>query len=186
MAATVVINQWNGAGAGTKTAKTGGSVYHATDDVSYSSGATANPIPIPASSSNYSFWSSFRLEATVAPTTGINNLKVYTDGSNSSPTGVTWKGRPANVGANAGYRQATGTVGTSGDLLNTTNHTGITGATVDIFTYTSGSPLSLAGSIGAATGDFGDFFVYQIAVPSTVTGVSAITAENIFFAYDET
>lgn len=186
MAATVIINQYNGSGAGTKTAKTGGTVYHATDDVSYSSGATANPIPIPASSSNYSFWSSFRVEATVAPVTGINNLKFYTDGTNSSPTGVTWKGQAANVGANAGYRQATGTVGTSGDLLNTTNHTGITGATVDIFTFTSGSPKSLAGSIGAATGDLGDFFVYQIAVPSTVTGVSSIPSETFYFAWDET
>src|SRR5204863_5279546 len=103
MAGTVHINQWNGASPGTKTDKTGGTVYHATDDVSYSSGATANPIPIPASSSNYSFWSSFRLEATVAPVTAINNIKFYTDGTNSSPSGVTWKGQAANVGADAGY-----------------------------------------------------------------------------------
>jgi hypothetical protein len=186
MAGTWIINQWNGASPGTKTAKTSGTVRHATDDVSYSTGSEANPIPIPASAQNYSFWSSFRLESTVAPVTAFNNIVVYTDGTNSSPTGVTWRGQAANVGADAGYRQATGTVGTTGTLLNVTNHTGLTGAITDIFGWTSGSPKALAGSIGAATGDFGDFLVYQIKVPSTVSGVSEITGETIFWALDET
>jgi hypothetical protein len=184
MAATIKIYQWNGTTPGTSTDKTSSTIRVATDDVSYSTGSTANPIPIPASSSNYSFWCSLRLSCTVAPVTTVNNLKFYTDGANSSPTGVTWKGQAANVGAAAGYRQATGTTGTTGTLLNTTNHTGLTGAPADLFTYTSGSPLSLTGST-AGTGDFGDFLVFQIAVPSTVTGTASITQEVLSFAYDE-
>lgn len=184
MAATVILNQWNGASPGTKTAKTASSIRLATADVSYSTGSESNPIPIPASSSNYSFWMTLRLEVTVAPVTTVNNVKVYTDGTNSSPSGVTWKGQAANVGADGGYRVATGTVATTGTLLNATNHTGLTGATVDIFGWTSGSPKSLAGS-QAGTGDLADFVVIQIAVASTVTGTATIPTETTTFAYDE-
>src|SRR3954452_12926761 len=121
MAATVHINQYNGA-TPTATNKTGSTIRVATDDVSRSTGDTSNPIIVPGP--NYSFWLTLGLEATVAPVTSIDNLKFYTDGTNSRPSGVTWVSRASNVGAAAGYRQATGTVGTTGTLLNTTNHTG--------------------------------------------------------------
>jgi hypothetical protein len=189
MAATVLIRTAHGAGP-TLTDVTSVNDRHTTDDVYYAAGTT-NPIPIPSAGSNYSFWRHHRLDATVTPVTSISNLRWYTDGANSSPAGVTWLGQAANAGALAGYRQAGTiggeTVGTTGIILNTTNHTGLTGAPVDPFTFTSGAPKSLAGSIAnPSTGPFGDYFVTSIAVSSATNTTGAITAETISWVFDET
>jgi hypothetical protein len=185
VAATVIIQTAHGAGP-TLTDITSANERHTTDDT-YTAAGTGNPIPIPAAGSNYSMWRSRRLSASVTPTTAINNLKWYSDGTNSAPSGVTWLAQAANVGATAGYRVATGVTGTSGDVLNTTNHTGLTGAPVDPFTFTSGSPKSLAGSLSnPSTGAFGDYFVTQLVVASTVAVTGAISAEVFTWQWDET
>ena len=49
---------------------------------------------------------------------------------------------------------------------------------------TAGSPLSITGSIGVATGDFGDFFVFQIVVGSTASP-GATPQETFTWIYDE-
>lgn len=73
---------------------------------------TNNPIQIPASGSNYSFWVSTRLNVSAAPTGTLNNIRWYTTGSNASGTGINvWVGQ-----ANA-YVQATGTPGTTGAAM---------------------------------------------------------------------
>lgn len=187
MAATVTIRRWTGAsGAETKTDVTSINSRYMTSDT-HATGGTANPIPVPAASSNYSYWVSYRLSVDVTPTTELNNIKFYTDGTSSSPTGVTWLMQKANVGADDGYRQATGTEGTTGDLLNLTNHTGLTDVPVDPFGYDSGAPLTLSGSItNPDTGDVGDFVVVQLVVASTTTTTGAVTAETFSFVYDET
>lgn len=184
MAATVTIRRWTGASGGTESASRT-AIRSSSSDNDYTT-ETTNPIIIPVSGTNYGFWVSTRLNAGTSPTGTINNLRWNSDGTNSQGTGVTCVGQEANVGANAGYRQATGTVGTTGNVLNTTNHTGLTGAPVDVYGLTSGSPKSLAGSISnPTTGAFGSFFVYQIAVASTA-GAGTLTNETYTWRYDET
>ena len=112
----------------------------------HSTADTTNPIQIPAAGSNYSYWVSTRLTCSVTPSGTINNLRWYTDGANGFGTGVTCIGQEATS-----YVQATGTAGQTGTQLTTGNHAGLTGAPVDPFTFTSGSPKSLAGSLSNPT-----------------------------------
>jgi hypothetical protein len=92
-----------------------------------------------------------------------------------------------NVATATAYKQASGTTGTTGDVLNSSFYTSALSPSVatDAFAKTSGSPLSVAGSIGSTTGDFGDFVIYQVAVISTA-GPGVTTAETITWQYDET
>jgi hypothetical protein len=180
MAATVTIRRWTGTtGAPVKTDITGGNTRASSSDAP--TPGTADPVPIPAAGTNYSFWVSTRLSADSTPTGTINNLRWYSDGSNSLGTGITCVGNTADV-----YVQATGVQGTSGDELTTGNHVELAGAPVDVFTHSSGSPKSVTGSIdNPATGDFGDFFVYQMAVGTTAAAGTS-TQEDFTWQYDET
>ena len=180
MAATVTIRRWTGSSGGpTKTDITSANTRASTSDAA--SPGTSDPIPVPGAGTNYSYWVSTRLSVDVAPSGTINNLKWYTnDGVNSFGTGVTCKGQNSTS-----YVQATGTQGTTGTQLTTGNHAGLSGAPVDVFTFTSGSPKSLAGTITASTGDLGDFFVYQIEV-GTTAGPGTTPTETFVFKYDET
>lgn len=182
MPATVKIMRWTGAsGSPTKTDITGTTNRAATADDP--NPGTNNPIPVPTGSgTNYSFWVVTRLSATVAAAVSITNIKWYTDGTNSLGTGVS-----LNVSRSTDYVQATGTVGTSGNVLTSANYSSNLSPTaaVNAFQYTSSSPLSVNGSIGATTGDFGDFVIYQVAVVSTA-GPGITTAETITWQYDET
>jgi hypothetical protein len=184
MAATVIINRWTGASPGSQTDITSINTRARTDDV-HSTAGTTNPIPIPAAGTNRSYWVSTRLEATVAPSGTIDSLEWFSDGANGFGTGVTCAGADASTGADGGYRQATGTPGTSGTELTAGNHTGLDGAPADVFGFTTGSPKALGGSIVSTTGDFGDFFVYQINVGTTASP-GATPTETFTFRYDET
>jgi len=109
-----------------------------------------------------------------------------TDGANNFGTGVTCKGAKASTGVDAGYRQATGTPGTTGTQLTQANHTGLDEAPADVFTFTSASPKALVGSIAnPSTGQFGDHWVYQIEVGTTAVA-GATGSESWTFRYDET
>lgn len=185
MAANVQIKRFTGAAPGTGTNITGINTRANAEDA-HSTAGTSNPVRIPSSGTNYSYWVSTRLDATTAPTGTINNLRWFTDGTNNFGTGITCVGQTANAGADAGYRQATGTPGTTGTQLTTGNHTGLTGAPVNVFTFTSGSPKTLVGSISnPTTGVFGDFFIYQLEIISTASPGSS-AQETFTFRYDET
>lgn len=186
MAATVIVQRFTGSGAGSGTDITGINTRAQTDDTHTTAGTT-DPIPIVAATTKYSFWVSTRLNATVTPAGTINNLKWYSDGTNSLGTGVTMNVADASTGANAGYRQGVGTVGDTGTQLTTGNHTGLDNTPVAFETLTSGSPLVLGGSItNPSTGNFGDFVVYQIAVNGSTAGPGATAAETLTWVYDET
>ena len=174
MAATVVIKQWTGA---TPTETTITNLrYKTADDPSGTD--TTYPLVKPSSGTNYSYVATVIPYATVAPTGTINNLKFYTDGSNTYGTGVTLKGIPLAQGS---YGAAAGTQGTSGTLSSAVYTSG-----TDLFTYSSGSPLSLTGDLTSTTGD-GTFQVLQsqMALATTVTA-GTLTAETFTFRYDET
>lgn len=186
MAATIKIIRWTGAtGSVTKTAIDGTTNRAGTADDP--APGTSNPIPVPTSATqNYSYWVASRLSATVAPTTAIQNIKWYSDGTNSMGTGVS-----LNVATASVYRQATGTSGTSGNQLTSANYdtagawTYSVSAGDNAFAYTSTAALSVTGSVGAATGDFGEFVVYQVQVSSTA-GPGTTTAETLTWQFDET
>lgn len=185
MAATVTIRRWTGAsGSPTKTDITGINTRANAEDA-HSTAGTTNPIQVPSSGTNYSYWVATRLSADTSPSGTIDNLRWYTDGANNFGTGVTCKGQSAGV-----YAQATGTAGVTGTQLTVANYgngsTDLTAAPVDVFTLTSGSPKTLTGSISnPSTGDFGQFFVYQIEV-ATTAGPGATGQETFTWKYDET
>ncbi len=180
MAATVLIAQYNAA-TPASTDVTSASVTVGTSDEA----SNASAIPIPSSGSNHSFWMSSALVATVAPDNNLTNLKWYTDGTNSLGTGVT-----GIVATASGYAQAVGTAGSSGALLSSTCHAGLTGspgaATSDMFAFSSSCKLGIAGSIGAATGSAGDeWLLHQLSVISTA-GAGNTAEESLTFEFDET
>lgn len=183
MAATVIINRLTGAGP-TKTAITGIKTRANAHDA-HSPTDTSNPIKIPAAGTNYSYWVNTRLEVTVAPDTGINNLAWYTDGANNFGTGT-----GMNVLTASAYAQATGTPGTTGTELSQANYNTAGGTAnadlTDAFSETSGAPKTVAGSIAATTGDLGDIVVYQITVGSTASPGELAVDETITFQFDET
>jgi hypothetical protein len=167
MAATVEIRSYHGAsGSETGTDVAGGSIrFKQADNDTVDAN---NPVPVPAAGTNYSFIKNFRFHAVTTPSNTINNLAFYTDGSNGYGTGVA-----LNVKTSATYVDpvANGT-------------TALTGTT-DAFTYTSGSPLAITGSVSnPTTGAFGNFVVAQIAVGTTASqGTSG--SESLTWSFDE-
>jgi len=147
-----------------------------------------NPIPIPAGADNRSFWKHIFLKATGGTFTQIDNVQFYTDGTGFG-TGITVnvgnETPTKNSGSTAGYDQATGTVGTTGNEL--TTHANITAKT-DAFTFTSGSPKSVsiseAGAIIDATGETTNYVVAQMDVANTASP-GDLADETWTFQYDE-
>lgn len=180
MAATIIINRKTGAGP-TNTAITSGNTRASTSDNPYTT-ETTNPIPIPGAGTNYSYWVNTRLQCTVAPTTLVDNLKWFTDGTDSTGTGV-----GVNVATANTYGQASGTLGTTGDQLTVANYgdgiDDLNGAPSDAFGYNSGSPLSVSGST-STTQEFGDLVVYQFTVTTTASA-GTTTSETFTWQYDE-
>ncbi|HJS83612.1 MAG TPA: hypothetical protein VJ742_12335 [Nitrososphaera sp.] len=177
MAATVIINRLTGSGP-TKTAITNGNTRLSYSDAA--SPGTNDPVVVPTSGTNRSWWATTRLECTAAPSNLINNIKWYSDGS-SFGTGLTCVGNTST-----GYTQATGSggAGTSGTTLNTTNYSTLAGAPADVTTHTSGSPKSVSGSTSTAQ-EFGDRFVFQLEVTSTASP-GTTTARTFTWQFDET
>jgi len=177
MAATVQIHRWTGASPGS-----GADITSANTRMKQADNGTADANnPVPAVTTSYSYWVSTRLNCTVTPATTINALKWFSDGV-AAGTGLTVKGAKASTGADAGYRQAVSAI----ELEDVTNHTGIDAAVVDVATLTSGSPLSITGSINnPSTGAFGDFFVYQL-VATSAASPGPMTARTYTWRYDET
>lgn len=173
MAATV--QTWVYTGAGPSGAQAANARFKLADDNTQDAN---NPCVRPAAGTNYSFWKSIKLYASVAPDTAINNVKIYSDGT------LAWTGCTVQVGneTSSTYDQATGS-GDSGDEM-VANHSQITGKT-SLFTYTSASVKSVSGSIGAATGAISDYIVLQLDITNAATGGQQ-AAETITWRYDET
>ena len=185
MAATVQIGRKTGVAPGTLTDITAINTRANAEDTHTVAGTT-NPIRIPSAGTNYSYWVTTRLNVTVTPAGTIDNLRWFTDGANTFGTGVTCVGAKASTGADAGYRIATGTPGTTGTQLTQANHTGLDEAPANVFTFTSAAPKALVGTISnPATGQFGDHWVYQVEV-GTTAGPGATPQETWTWRFDET
>lgn len=184
MAATVQVNRITGASPGTNTDITSINTRANAFDT-HSTNDTTNPIVVPTAGTNYSYWVTTRLNVIITPAGTINNLRWFTDGANNFGTGITCKCAKASTGADAGYRQATGTPGT-GTQLTLLNHDGLDEAPADAFGFTAGSPKLLNGSISnPSTGLFGDHVVYQTEIGPTA-GPGPTTQETFTFQFDET
>lgn len=176
--------RWTGASASpTKTDITSTTNRAATSDSP--SETTGNPIPVPTgSSTNYSYWVCTRLSATAAASTSISAIRWYTDGSNTLGTGVALKSATASA-----YAQGLGTTGTSGSQLTSAAYGGgwsfAQSVGTNAFQYTSAALMTVTGSIGSTTGDFGDFVVYQVEVTSGASPGPTGT-EQLTWQYDET
>ncbi len=156
-----------------------------------------DPVPIPSSGSaaNNSYVNSLLIKCSTAPSQTVDNFRFYTDGEGFG-TGITinigdqYPPHTAATEDASGYRVATGTAGTSGNLM-TAVYSTITGVT-DLFTYTDGSQLnpgnsnfiSETGNEINAVGETTNYFVLQASVASNATPGTK-PAETITILYDE-
>ena len=140
----------------------------------------ANPIPIPSSGSNYSFFVSTILYAACAPDNEISNIKHYSDGGNGFGTGVS-----AFVTTASEYEVATGTAGSSGIILSNACHAGMNTAPSPMFDFSSGCKMPVVGTLGATTGSFADHVVFQISVDTTGSPGNS-GEETMTWEFDET
>lgn len=185
MAATVVVEEGNGAGPAWTDISTsiGGHLCSADNN----NPGTSYPIKIPSSGTNYSYWKSHRL-AFSGTFTSIENIKIYTDGSLGWGTGVTVKFGDTDTAisppvglTNAQYIQATGTEGETGDEM-VANHTNIN-SSGDLFSYTSGSPLLVDDSTYTSAGDSKHIVIQEDVADTASSGQK--TAETITWQWDE-
>lgn len=179
MPASVQIHRLTGIGPTATNVTAGSTRYSASDDATPGS---SNPVPIPSSGTNHSFWVPTQLYALTAPTGTINNIKWYTSGANP------WTGATLEVATAPIYRQATGSVGVSGNTLNPTNYSTLTSTptTDNAFTYDAALPLNVTGSlVGPATGYFGEYVVTQFTLMASVTP-GVLSSTLITFQWDET
>jgi hypothetical protein len=162
MAATVQLVEKNGASP-TLTDKTSGNIRfkkadNATVDLN-------NPIPVPASGTEYSFNKMLRLSVTGGTYSQITNIRAYSDGSNGMGTGI-----GVFAKATASYAEPTQASATTGYT--------------DFFTYTDGSPLTLGAGPFTSTGEKGDHLDMLATVADTASG-GLTPSETLNVAWDE-
>ena len=187
MAATVKVNEWNGA-SGTKTDKTSGTIRfknadNATVDLN-------NPLVVPSADREYSYEKWLRLAA-YGEYTQISNLRAYTDGANGLQAGspLAVKGW---YGTRGGY-QTPAIPSESDDPPKSAGAGSPLEVMSDLFAAVSGSPIDLdAVNTGPFTPlspnsdeqDIGDFLVLVCEVEVGATN-GLLTAETLTFAWDE-
>lgn len=169
MAATTAIYQYTGSGPSSTSIT---NQRFCTADVANDSG-TYNLVK-PSSGTNYSYTSTVALYVSSGPSGTISNIKWYSDGGGFG-TGFTLKGIMTNT-----YTQAVGTSGTTGTLDATVYTSG-----TDMFTYTSGSPLTVTSAATTGTGRYSYYVRSQLAM-STSVATGTMTAETFTFRWDET
>lgn len=144
-----------------------------------------NPCTIPPSGTSYSRWKQIYLRCDVAPSTQVDNIRIYTDGAGFG-TGITvmvgQQFPTKNSGSSAGYE-----VADVDDEEMVVGHTGIT-TSVDFFTKTEASPLSVTisevGGIINAIGETCNYVVLQMNIINTASP-GDLANETFSFKYDE-
>ncbi|MFQ5774186.1 MAG: hypothetical protein ACE5GS_06700 [Kiloniellaceae bacterium] len=182
MAATVIVNEYNGAAPGTKTNKTSGTVrFKNADDANVD---LNDPLVVPSAGQEYSFEKWLRLQIAGGTFTQISNLRAYSDGANNFGAGI-----KAWYAVSGVYMQPV-----VPDEAADPPQSAAAGSPVenmaDLFTATQASPIDLDGinvgpfTDGSPAEEIGDFLVLVLEVePAASQGVLA--AETLTFAYDE-
>lgn len=192
-AATVLIKRVTGA-SGSQTLNDITTANTTLNSADIAADGVAHPTQIPAAGTNYSYFASVCLVCSVAPPTAINNIYVYSDGSNTLGAGV-----GANVSTVSGtngstttnYTQATGSLGVTG-LEMGANYGHSISTPTNFFSYTSASPLALTGTFttgvdtaaNSAAGRFADWLIEQLTVGTTASAGTTPT-ETVTFVWDE-
>ena len=176
MTATVNFVVYTGVAPGSAATQTGIRLKSADDD---DTSTILYPVRIPDTGTNYSYVVSSKINVSVAPDTSITNMQLYTDGTGFG-TGIT-----LNIGDQypVTYVQATGTPGVTGTNM-TTVYNGVITSVTDLFSYTSGSPLTLPMIANSGTGDYTNFICIQAYIGTTATK-GAKSSKNITLQYDE-
>ncbi len=174
MAATVLIEELNGAGE-TPTDKTAGNIrFKNADDAAVD---TADPLIVPSSNREYSFEKFTRLNFTVAPDTEITNMEFYMDGANGWTAGVKLWGRDI-------VAYTTPAVPTETNDPPEIPVGGTPVAATDGFTWTTGAPLDIGAGPFTGTGQKGDYVVLVMEVEiGTTQGTTS--GEVATYRFDE-
>lgn len=191
MTATVVIKRLTGGSAGSPANSDAiTSSNDRANAIDQHNPGTTSPVKIPATGSgpNYSYWVNTCLEVTDGSWTTINNVFWYTEDT-SSPWGTGISGLVGYT-TQDGYRPATGSVGVTGNELNSSNYATISGVTQDMFTYGASTAFSGLDSNGLGTINSGvntaSYIVaYQMSVYPTASPGPSSESGNIVWSYDE-
>ena len=141
---------------------------------------TAHPVPIPATGTNYSFWTSYWLTINTAPAHLINNGVYY----NSITTGggygtaIVCTGNAVNSADAALY-----TPGNNVQLSGGVYTAFAASPATDCSVFTSSSPLSLGTGSTTGTGTFCYGVALQFAVGTTAAAGASVQQFH-FMAYD--
>lgn len=197
MASTILINTCF-AGTDTSPGTDDSDITSGTLRFKFSDDNTAdsnNPLAIPGSGTDYSFWKHTYFRMSVRPGSEVvNNLKFFSDGANGFGTGVglvVSDQLPAHTAAaDTEYEVDNHTQGTTGDNMDDgTNNHSICTTTSDVFGKTSGSPLTVtigeASSQMDAVAEVSAYVLLQMTVASTASA-GTLTAETLTYRYDET
>lgn len=152
---------------------------------------TVDPIPVISGQTKRSYVNSLYIKCSTAPTTKVDNLKFYTDGSGFG-TGISVYVKSdgtfptKNSGSSAGYKKATGTPGDTGTELVTLYG----GSKSSAFGYTSGSPLtgptiSEGSSLIDAVNETCNYLVLQMDVDGSLASPGDLANETFTIQYDE-
>ncbi len=192
MTATITLEHWNAGSDGSPaytSLPTGPPNFRFKTDDTGSTLDSNNPIPIPASSFNYSFWAHIGMNLG-GTFTQVSNIRHYCDGSIGWTFGTGGELRRGNRDSGdkgcptASYDKASGTTGTTGDDLAThTYFSGQTTKTANINSDTSGSPATIDTSTYTTAGRT-KAIVLQVKVASDATQGSQ-TSETLTWLYDE-
>ena len=158
MAATVQINEFNGAGE-TKTANISNSNYGSTD----AANLTAASYPITAGNNSYEKWQQLEVTA-MGGSTSVDNLKVWYTGSLSGSDALLTNARETSYGGAETYSTPTASASSVADQTFPT--AAPTGANVGI-------GGSLSGQL-TATGS-SDYLVHQLQTNAGTTSGATIT-----------
>lgn len=129
---------------------------------------TNNPITIPSTGVTRSFTKQVRMYCATPPDTSVDNLQVYTDGSNTFGAGISVNA--TNVGVTFAANASAALAGGK-----------------DFFGFTSVAPMNLDAVDTAAVtaiGFGGDILKLQMEVASTASSGTK-SPETITFSYDE-
>lgn len=152
-----------------------------------------NPIPIPDSGFNYSYWKSLALSLT-ASFTKIDNIRLYCDGTidwnfgSGGQLGLGVRDSGDHGCPDGSYNQATGTQGTTGHRIEDSHpyYSGETDKVRDIDSFVAASPATIDSSSYTSAGRT-KHAVLQVKLDTQGNGASqgSQSAETITWKYDE-
>lgn len=189
MAATVNVEVWTGGSAGSPTKTNASTLRFRTDD-SPSTIDTTNPLIIPDSGTNYSYWMHVALNWS-GTYSEISNIRFHTDGAIGWSLGTAGQVVRGNRDSGdhgcpeASYAVATGTAGTSGDDLGANHgyYSAQTTSEADVTGDTSGAKATIDSSTYTTDGSSKAVVLQADVDTDASTGVQP--DETFTFTYDE-